>query len=127
MTEPYADNKKQLERIQKHLIKNEILYAVMDLKGIGTGFMGITDRRVIFYDQAFLAKKKAVVSIPYKHIIAVASTDEGILIPTNELSLITAAGNYTFQFLGPDKSHYAYQSILTIMLKQEVQPEIKAV
>lgn len=129
MAEPYFDNKKQLERIKLHLIKGEILYSVLDLKGIGTGFLGITDRRVIFYDQAFLSKKKAVVSIPYKHIIAVASADEGLLIPTNDLSLVTAAGAYTFHFLGADKSHYAYTSILTLMLQKEetkvtiVQPD----
>jgi len=51
MTEPYTDNKKQLERIQKHLLKSETLYAVLDLKGIGSGFIGVTDKRVIFYDQ----------------------------------------------------------------------------
>lgn len=121
MTEPYTDNKKQLERIQKHIIKNEVLYAVLDLKGIGTGFIGITDKRVIFYDQGFLSKKKSIVSIPIEKITAVASADDGILIPTNELTLITPAGNFTFDFLGPDKSHYAYQLILTVILKPTKQ------
>lgn len=115
--QPYTDNKKQLDRIQKHLIKNETLYAVLDLKGVGTGFIGITDKRIIFYDQGFLTKKKSIVSIPIDKITAVSSADEGILIPTNELTLITPAGNFTFEFLGADKSHYAYQLILTVMLK----------
>lgn len=121
MNQPYTDNKKQLERIQKHILKNEILYAVLDLKGVGTGFIGVTDKRVIFYDQGFLTKKKSVVSIPIDKITAISSADEGLLIPTNELTLITPAGNFTFEFLGADKSHYAYQLILTVMLKPEKQ------
>lgn len=124
MNQPYTDNKKQLERIQKHILKNEILYAVLDLKGIGSGFIGVTDRRVIFYDQGFLSKKKSVISIPIEKIIAVASADDGILIPTNELTLITPAGNFNFEFMGADKSHYAYQLILTVLLKPQKQDTI---
>jgi len=123
MTEPYFDNKKQLERIQAHLIQNEILYAVIDLKGIGSGFLGISDRRVIFYDQAFLTKKKAVVSIPYKHIVGIAASDEGVLFKTSEITLMTSAGNYTFEFMGPQKAHYAYTCILTIVLRKETQTQ----
>jgi hypothetical protein len=46
----YFDNKGQHDRIVAYLIKGENLFAVYDCKGSGTGFVGITDQRVIFYD-----------------------------------------------------------------------------
>jgi hypothetical protein len=72
MAQPIFDKKDQLERIVKYLIPGEDLYAVFDCKGGGTGFVGITDRRVIFYDQGILFKKKNIVSIPYNQVIGVA-------------------------------------------------------
>lgn len=72
MAQPIFDKKDQLERIVKYLIPGEDLYAVFDCKGGGTGFVGITDRRDIFYDQGILFKKKNMVSIPYNQVIGVA-------------------------------------------------------
>ena len=60
------DKSDQLKRIQAYVLDGEELFAVYDCKGGGTGFVGITNRRVIFYDQAFLRKKKSMVSIPYR-------------------------------------------------------------
>ncbi len=115
---PAYDIENQLKRIQAYVISGETLMAVYDCKGGGTGFVGITDRRLIFYDQAFLTKKKAMVSIPYNQIIGVASTDEGIIFQTSEITLITAAGNYTFQFRGADKAHWAYTYIVNQLISQ---------
>lgn len=112
------DNKSQLERIRAYLISGEKLYAVLDLKGSGTGFVGLTDRRLIFYDQGVLFKKKSMVSIPYNQIIGVASADEGMIFTTSEVSLITAAGKFTFEFRGSDKAHNAYVYIMTQILAQ---------
>jgi len=82
------------------------------------GFVGITDRRVIFYDQGFVIKKKSMVSIPYNQIIGVASADEGLIFQTSEITLITAAGKFTFEFRGSDKAHNAYTYILQQILTQ---------
>jgi len=41
------------------MVPGEALYAVYDCKGAGTGFIGITDRRIIFYDKRFMRKIKA--------------------------------------------------------------------
>ena len=59
-----VDKKDQLEKIEGVCLPNETIRAVFDMKGGGTGFIGLTDRRVIYYDKAFLKKKKAMVSIP---------------------------------------------------------------
>jgi hypothetical protein len=116
--QPYFDNKSQLDRIRAYLIQGEALIGVLDCKGGGTGFVGITDRRLIFYDQGMLFKKKAMVSIPYNQIIGLASADEGVIFQTSEIILITAAGRFAFEFRGADKAHWAYRYILHQLLTQ---------
>ena len=65
------DNQKQYDRIKEYIITGESLKVVYDCKGGGTGFIGITDQRIIFYDQSFVTKKKSMVSIPYNRIIGI--------------------------------------------------------
>jgi hypothetical protein len=106
------DNENQYRRVLAYIIPGETLKAVYDCKGAGPGFVGITDQRVIFYDQGVLLKKKSMVSFPYHQVIGVASADEGIIFQTSELTLLTAAGRFTFEFRGADKAHWAYQYIM---------------
>ncbi len=47
---PVYDNEMQYRRVGAYLLPGETLYAVYDCKGIGTGFVGITDLRIIFYE-----------------------------------------------------------------------------
>jgi hypothetical protein len=114
----YFDNQKQYDRIIAYLLEGENLYAVYDCKGSGTGFVGITDRRVIFYDQGVFVKKKTMISIPYNQVIGIASGDEGLIFQTSEIVLITAAGKFPFEFRGSDKAHAAYRYIMTQILSQ---------
>lgn len=115
----HYDNKSQYERIKAYGIPGEKLYAVYDCKGRGTGFVGITDQRVIFYDQGTFLKKKTMISIPYNQVVGVASLDEGgVLFKTSEITLITAAGQFSFEFRGADKAHNAYQYIMNQILNQ---------
>jgi hypothetical protein len=51
-------------------------------------------------------------SIPLNNIVGVASTDEGMIFTTSKITLLTAAGNYIFQFRGSDKAHMAYRYIM---------------
>lgn len=127
------DNESQLKRIIPYLIKHELLYAVYDCKGGGTGFVGVTDQRVIFYDQgtwfdqgmsAGVKKKRQMISIPFHQVIAVAMADEGIVFQTGELSLRTAAGTFSFEFRGSEKAHWAYRFILNQILNQ-ANPQLR--
>ncbi len=119
---PYYDNDSQLRRIEAYTVPGEALMAVFDCKGAATGFVGITDRRLIFYDQTFVTGKKAMVSIPYNNIVGVASADEGVIFQTSEITLLTAAGNYTFEFRGADKAHWAYDYIIGKLITQASPP-----
>lgn len=116
--QPYYDNKGQFDRINGYCIPGEVIYAVFDCKGGGTGFVGITDRRVIFYDQSGFSKKKSMMSIPYNQVIGISSVDEGVIFQTSEITLITAAGKFSFEFKGGDKAHKAYSFIMNQILGQ---------
>jgi hypothetical protein len=112
------DMQSQFDRVKQYIIEGETLHAVWDCKGGGSGFVGVTDQRVIFYDQGMLSKKKSMVSIPYNQIIGVSSADEGTIFKTSEVSLITAAGRFEFEFRGSDKAHWTYHFIMNQILNQ---------
>ncbi len=122
--QPYYDMANQYVRIEAYTIPGESIYLVLDCKGIGTGFVGITDQRLIFHDEGVLFGKKTMVSIAYNQVVGVASTDDGTIFTTSEISLITGAGNFTFEFRGADKAHAAYAFIMNQLLNQ-ANPQLR--
>src|SRR6266576_4228738 len=65
------DRQDQLQQIQSGLMAGEELFVVYDGKGAATGFVALTDRRVIVQDKSYIGKKIAVLSIPYTKIATV--------------------------------------------------------
>ena len=118
------DKKEQLEKVESVCLEYETILAVFDLKGAGTGFLGLTDKRVIYYDKEFLKSRKALVSIPYTRIASVASEDnKGFLIKkgffVSDILVISPTGQEpkTFEFRGGDKAHIAHNIIMEHLLK----------
>jgi hypothetical protein len=118
-----VDKQEQLEKVESVCLPDETIRAVFDMKGVGTGFLGITDKRLIYYDKAFLKSKKALVSIPYSRIASVASEDsKGFLIKkgflVSDVLTITPVGlePKTFEFRGGDKAHMAHNIIMEHLL-----------
>ena len=118
-----VDKKDQLEKIEGICLDDEIIRAVFDLKGRGTGFLGITNKRVIYYDKEFLRGKKALVSIPIDRIAAVASEDnKGFLVKSgflvSDTLTISSMGlePKTFEFRGGDKAHQAHNILMEYLL-----------
>jgi hypothetical protein len=66
------DNKGQLEQIESGLLEGEQIIAVYDAIGAGTGFIGLTTRRVIIQDKSFVGKRFAITSIPYSKVSSVS-------------------------------------------------------
>lgn len=123
-TDIMVDKKDQLEKIEGVCLPDETIRAVFDLKGRGTGFLGITDKRIIYYDKAFLKSKKALVSIPYTHIASVASEDnKGFFIKSgffvSDTLTIQPIGlePKTFEFRGGEKAHLAHNMIMEHLLR----------
>lgn len=116
------DKIEQLQKVEAGLIPGETVEAVFDLKNIGTGFLGITSKRVVFYDPSFLRKQKAVISIPYSRIVLIAAQDESGLFSgrgffsSSKLTLVTSHGEHEFEFRGADKAHLAHTLILAHMV-----------
>jgi hypothetical protein len=123
MVKPYADKKEQLEKIEAALLPGEEVLGVFDMKGGGTGFLGVTSKRIIVYDKAFMRKMKAVVSIPYSRIHSVAAEDEsGVLtgrgfFSSSKVVITAGSESYEFEFRGADKAHHAHNMILSMMFR----------
>lgn len=121
----HYDRQDQLEKIQSGLLPGETLSAVLDLKGAGTGFIGLTNKRVIFQDNAWVTGAKAIVSIPYGRIHTIAAEDAGGLFTgrgffsSSKIIITTSGGPVTFLFRGADKAHHAHNFILEWMLKSQ--------
>lgn len=118
-----VDKKDQLEKIEGVCLPDETIRAVFDLKGVYTGFLGITDKRIIYYDKAFLKARKALVSIPHNRIASVASEDNGGLIfrkgffVTDTLTISPIGLEpKTFEFRGGEKAHQAHNMIMEYLL-----------
>ncbi len=96
------DKQDQLEQIEPWLVEGERLYAVYDCKGAGTGFIAITDRRLMFYDKAFLGKRKALTTVPFGKISSISSVDEGrgLFGATSEIVVKTGSEAFAFEFRG---------------------------
>lgn len=122
-TELIFDKQEQVDKIVKegHLLDGEPLYAVLDMKGGGTGFIALTDRRVIYYDKSFMGNHKALVSIPYHQVSSVGSTDEGGIMQRKTSTLILNFGSQTriFEFRGQEKAHDAYRILMREILQSE--------
>jgi hypothetical protein len=120
--ETIFDRQDQLERIQAGLLPGEEIEAVFDVKGGGTGFVGITSKRVIFQDNAWVVKSMAIVSIPYSRIHTVTAEDSAGLLTgrgffsSSRIIITTSAGARVFQFRGADKVHIAHNLILRHIL-----------
>jgi hypothetical protein len=119
----YVDKKDQLEKVEAVCLPDELIRAVFDLKGRGTGFLGVTDKRIIYYDKEWLKNKKALVSIPFSRISAVASEDnkgffitKGFFVSDTLAITISGEGVKTFEFRGGDKAHRAHMIIMEHLL-----------
>ena len=122
MDDVIFDKRDQLERIEATLLPGEEIKAVFDLKGGGTGFLGITSKRVAFQDNNYLERMKALVSIPYRSIHTIAAEDDAGLLGgrgffgSSKIMIGTSSGEYEFEFRGADKGHQAHNMILERML-----------
>jgi hypothetical protein len=119
--EPEFDRKDQLEQVQSGLLEGEQLHGVYDAKGGGTGFIALTDRRVILQDKSFVGKRIALVSIPYDRIYSVAVLSDaslaGRFFSTSVLHVATGAGGHEIEFRGADRARQAHDLILTNLIR----------
>lgn len=116
MSDVYFDRQDQYDRIISGLMPDEKALAVYDCIGVGTGFIGLTDRRVILQDNSFVGKKVALTSIPYKRIQTVSFVSDksmlGKFASTSTIAIAAAGTVYEASFRGEDKAKHTHDVVL---------------
>ena len=115
------DKRDQLQKLEGVLLDGEEVLACLDMKGGGTGFIGLTDRRIVVYDKAFMAKMKAMVSLPYREVVTVGAQDSDRMgrgfFGSSVLTVTARNGQtYVFEFRTSEKAHAAHSIILNHIL-----------
>jgi hypothetical protein len=115
------DRQGQLDRIHRLLIDDEVLHAIYDLRG-GTGFVVVTDLRVVFTDQGLVRKNRTIVSLPYARIAAVGAKDSGRPLSgssfgANTFSISTGGREWSLEFRTDREAYQAHQTIVQHLLR----------
>lgn len=100
-------------------MRDESVIAVYDAIGAGTGFIGLTDRRVIIQDKSFVGKKVAITSIPYHRITSVSMVSNkswgGNFFSSGSIAIHVGAQTYEVEFRGDEKSGHVHNVVLERM------------
>jgi hypothetical protein len=116
MAQVIHDRREQLRQIQSGLLDGEEVIAVYDAIGGGTGFIGLTSRRVIIQDKSFVGKRVAITSIPYSKITSVSVVSNkswgGEFFSTGSIAINVGTHTYEVEFRGAQKAHHVHNVIL---------------
>jgi hypothetical protein len=114
--EPSFDKQDQYDRIKEGLLPGETVLAVYDCIGTGTGFIGLTDRRVILQDNSFVGKKVALTSVPYSRVQAVSFVSNKSMLgkwsSSSEVAILVGGATHECEFRGHDKARVVHDTIL---------------
>jgi hypothetical protein len=120
MTTPVFDKQEQFDKISSGLLQGEHIIAVYDAIGAGTGFIGITNLRVVLQDNSFVGKKVALTSVPYNRVNAVSFVSNksmlGKFASTGSIAVSAGGQSYEVEFRGDEKAKHAHDAILWHML-----------
>ncbi|WP_072688631.1 PH domain-containing protein [Rhodococcus marinonascens] len=116
MTDPIFDKSEQLKQVEQGVLPGETIIAVYDCIGAGTGFLGMTNLRVVIQDKSFVGKRTAITSIPYKNIRSVSFLSNkswaGQFFSSSSVALDIGQTNFEADFRGTDKAHHVHTVIL---------------
>ncbi|HEY3507205.1 MAG TPA: PH domain-containing protein [Actinocatenispora sp.] len=110
------DRRDQLQQIQSGLLDGEQIIAVYDAVGVGTGFIGLTDRRVIVQDKSFVGKRVAITSIPYSRITSVSVVSNkswaGQFFSSGAIAIHASNQVYEVEMRGTEKAQHVHNVVL---------------
>jgi hypothetical protein len=116
MSDVVYDKKEQLEQIESGLLEGEQIVAVYDAIGVGSGFIGLTNRRIIIKDKSFVGNRVALTSVPYSKVSSVSVVSNknwvGQFFSTGTLAIQCEDKLYEVEFRGSEKTHHAHNVIL---------------
>jgi hypothetical protein len=116
MSDVVYDNKAQLEQIQSGLLEGEQIIAVYDAIGVGSGFIGLTNRRIIIQDKSFVGNRVALTSVPYSKVSSVSVVSNknwvGQFFSSGTIAIQCDDKLYEVEFRGSEKTHHVHNVIL---------------
>jgi hypothetical protein len=116
MADVTYDHKDQLKQIQSGLLDGEEIIAVYDAVGAGTGFIGLTNRRVIVQDTSFVGKRVAITSVPYSKVTSISVVSNkswaGAFFSTGTIAINVGTHTYEVEFRGHQKAHHVHNVIM---------------
>jgi hypothetical protein len=120
VTSPTFDKQDQFDKVVSNLLHGERIIAVYDAIGAGTGFIGVTDKRVVLQDNSFVGKKIALTSIPYARVTAVSFVSNksmlGKFSSTSDIAISVSGHTYEVSFRGDEKAKQIHDIVLWHML-----------
>lgn len=113
---PVFDRQEQFDAIARNVMQGETIIAVYDAIGAGTGFIGLTDKRVILQDNSFVGKKTALTSVPYANVTAVSFVSDrsvfGKWASTSSIAISVGVRDYSVDFRGDEKARHVHEIVL---------------
>ena len=113
---PVFDKQDQFDKIATNPFTGESVIAVYDAIGAGSGFLGLTNIRVIIQDNSFIGGKMALISVPYKNVASVGFVSDksmmGKFFSSSSISFFAGAREYRVDFRGEQKALHAHNVIL---------------
>ncbi len=110
------DVEDQLRAVEAGLLEGERLVAVYDAKDAGTGFIGLTDLRVVLQDESYVGGRVALTSIPYGGIHAVSLVSNksflGGYVEASTVSITISGKVYEVEVRGHEKARHVHDVIL---------------
>ncbi len=110
--------------IQEGLLPGEHVIAVYDCIGVGTGFIGITNLRVVLQDKSFVGNRVAVTSVPYRSIQSVAMLSNksmlGKFYSSSAIAITAGAKVVEAEFRGDGKAKHAHDVILSLIMNAPI-------
>ena len=109
-----------MRQVQDGLLTGEHVQAVYDCTGTGTGFVGVTNLRVILQDKSFIGKNVAITSIPFKQIrtVSVLSNKSwaGGFFSSSSIAIDAGGTSHVAEFRGHEKARHIHNLILSRLI-----------
>ncbi len=113
------DRADQLQRVELGLFRGEEIYALYDCTGAGTGFVGVTNLRVVLRDDPFVEGRSAVTSLPIRSIDAVSFVLDRSLfgrhLTSATIAITSGSTVREATFRGEDRARHVHDTILWLL------------
>jgi hypothetical protein len=110
------DLEDQLAAVRAGLLPGEQVVAVYDAKDAGTGFIGLTDLRIVLQDESYVGGRIALTSIPYGGVHAVSLVSNksflGGYVEASTVSIAISGHTYEVELRGHDKARHVHDVVL---------------